>query len=986
MSFSVPTLLLISAFYLAILFAIAHATDRNWLPRHWTHHPLVYVLSLGVYAGAWAVFGAVGMAYSFGYGYLAYYLGLCGAFLLGPVLLHPILRLARGYQLSSLADLFTFRYRSQWAGTLVTLCSGIAILSLLSLQMQAMAGAIQTLAPDASRWFSATLFAVLAAVFTALFGARRSQGVERNEGLVMAMAFEALVKLLALGSIAVILLFSVFNGPAGLETWLQGQSHQVSALERRLSDGNWRALLLISFAAALVMPHMFHMTFTQNPSPRALARASWGLPLYLLLLALPVPIVLWSARALGVAGSPDLFAVSLGVVLESPLLATLAYLAGLSAASALTIVLTLALSGMLLNHLVLPLRSPPENRSIYTWLQSVRRLLILAIILAALLFHALIGRHLALDSLGLIALTGVLQLLPGVLAVIYWPEGNRKGVISGIIAGMLVWFAGLVLPFTTGIAPGDWLGLHLMQPSDIDSWHVPTFMALSINVLVFALTSMLTGTSNGEARAAESCSIGAMARPPRRELEATSSDEFKSQLTVPLGNEVATREVERALDQLDLPASESRPYPLRRLRDQLEVNLSGLLGPAIAQDIVQRHLGFKPQSGSQEPQHDIQFVEVALEDYKSRLTGLAAELDSLRRHYRQILQNLPIAACSLGSDHEILMWNHAMETLTGIAADRTVGATLGALPDPWRELLGSFHHSEAQHQNRRQVELGGQPHWFNLHQSDIAGPGHPEGGTVILVEDQTETRRLEEELIHSERLASVGRLAAGVAHEVGNPVTGIACLAQNLKLETEAPGVLETADEILSQTNRISSIQQSLMNFARAGQDGVSNPHAPVRIRRCVDEAIHLLSLADRESPSPYRNHCDTGLMIDGDEQRLVQVFVNLLSNARDAAPEGTEIPIDARRVAASVEVSVTDEGDGIASSDLDHIFDPFYTTKGPDRGTGLGLSLVYSIVEEHHGTISVESPASAETGRGTRFVLRFPEAHPTNETTDQPS
>ena len=986
MSFSVPLLLLISALYLAVLFSVAHATDRNWLPRHWTHHPLVYVLSLGVYAGAWAVFGAVSMAYSFGYGYLAYYLGLCGAFLLAPVLLHPILKLARGYQLSSLADLFTFRYRSQWAGTLVTLCSGIAILSLLSLQMQAMAGAIETLAPGANPWFSASLFALLVAIFTALFGARRSQGVERNEGLVMAMAFEALVKLVALSLIAIILLFSVFGGPGGLETWLQDQSAQVSALERRLSDGNWRALLLISFAAALVMPHMFHMTFTQNPSPRALARASWGLPLYLLLLALPVPIILWAARAVNAPGSPEFFAVSLGVVLESPLLATLAYLAGLSAASALTIVLTLALSGMLLNHLVLPLRAPPENHSIYTWLQGVRRLLILAIILAALIFHGLVGRHLALDSLGLLALTGVLQLLPGVLAVIYWPEGNRKGVISGIIVGMVVWFAGLVLPFATGLTPDDWLGINLIHPSNVDSWHVPAFVSLTLNVLVFALTSMLTSTSNSESRAAESCSIGAMARPPRRELEAGSSEEFKSQLTVPLGTEVATREVDRALAQLDLPASESRPYPLRRLRDQLEVNLSGLLGPAIAQDIVQRHLGFKPQTGSQEPQHDIQFVEVALEDYKSRLTGLAAELDSLRRHYRQILQNLPIAACSLGSDHEILMWNHAMEALTGLEADRVVGATLEALPAPWRELMDSFHRSADQHQHRRRVDLGGQAHWFNLHQSDIAGPGHPEGGTVILVEDQTETRRLEEELIHSERLASVGRLAAGVAHEVGNPVTGIACLAQNLKLETQTPGVLETADEILSQTNRISSIQQSLMNFARAGQDGVSNPHAPVQLRGCVNEAIHLLSLADRESPCPYRNFCDEGLSISGDEQRLVQVFVNLLSNARDAAPEGSEIPVATRLADHTVEVTVTDEGDGIAKGDMDHIFEPFYTTKGPDRGTGLGLSLVYSIVEEHHGSIHVDSPASTATGRGTRFVLRFPEARPKNDTMDQPS
>jgi len=978
-------LLTISAVYLLALFGVAHATERGWLPRHWARHPFVYILSLGVYAGAWAVFGAVAMADQFGYGYLAYYLGLCGAFLLAPVLLHPVLKLARGYQLSSLADLFTFRYRSQWAGTLVTLCSALAIVSLLSLHMQAISGAVSVLTDGVPNWLSATAFSLLVAIFTMLFGARRSQGVERNEGLVMAMAFEALVKLVALGSIALILIISVFNGPEGLQSWLQSQGETVVGMQRRLSDGNWRALLLISFAAALVMPHMFHMTFTQNPSPRALARASWGLPLYLLLLALPVPIILWSARALQVPEAPEFYAVGLGVILDSPVLSTLAYLAGLSAASALTIVLTLALAGMLLNHLVLPVRPPPESRNIYAWLQGIRRLLIGAIILSALVFHAVIGRHLSLDSLGLIALTGVLQLLPGVLGVIYWPEGNRKGVIAGILVGTGIWAVALVLPQGFGIMPLESLGLSLMDPADMDSWHIPAFVSLSVNVLFFALVSVITSTSNEELRAAESCSIGAMARPPRRELLAGSSDEFKSELSIPLGSEVAEREVARALDQLQLPDTEQRPYPLRRLRDQLEVNLSGLLGPAIARDIVRRHLGFKPESGS-EPQHDIQFVELALEDYKTRLTGLAAELDSLRRHYRQILQNLPIAACSLGTDREILMWNHAMETLTGIRADKIVGATLQALPEPWHALLGDFHDSEKHHLSRSKVELSGKAHWFNLHQSAIAGPEHPEGGTVILVEDQTETRRLEEELIHSERLASVGRLAAGVAHEVGNPVTGIACLAQNLKLETQNEPVLETADEILGQTSRISSIQQSLMNFARAGQHGVSNPHTDTSIKRCVDEAIHLLSLGDRHQSIQFLNECPDDLSAEGDEQRLVQVFVNLLSNARDASPDNGIVRVGGTMETGLVRITVSDDGEGIPHDRIDHIFEPFYTTKGPNRGTGLGLSLVYNIMEEHHGSIHAESPADPGSGRGTRFVMTFPTVGNTAEQAENTS
>ncbi len=130
MSFSASGLLLASLLYLILLFGIAWFTERGMVPRRWVRHPLVYVLSLGVYAGIWAVYGAVGMAAESGYGFLAYYLGISGAFLLAPVLLNPVMRIGRAYQLTSLADLFAYRYRSQWAGTLVTLCSGGAILAL----------------------------------------------------------------------------------------------------------------------------------------------------------------------------------------------------------------------------------------------------------------------------------------------------------------------------------------------------------------------------------------------------------------------------------------------------------------------------------------------------------------------------------------------------------------------------------------------------------------------------------------------------------------------------------------------------------------------------------------------------------------------------------------------------------------------------------------------------------------------------------------
>ncbi|CAN0588114.1 unnamed protein product, partial [Ectocarpus sp. 12 AP-2014] len=153
--------------------------------------------------------------------------------------------------------------------------------------------------------------------------------------------------------------------------------------------------------------------------------------------------------------------------------------------------------------------------------------------------------------------------------------------------------------------------------------------------------------------------------------------------------------------------------------------------------------------------------------------------------------------------------------------------------------------------------------------------------------------------------------------------------------------------------------------------------YEPVLIRRCVDESINLLSLSDRGLGIHYVNDCPDNLMVLGDEQRLVQVFVNLLANARDASPEGGSIRVSGNRDGYSAIIEVTDEGSGIPEDQLDHIFEPFYTTKAPNKGTGLGLSLVYSIVEEHYGNIHVGSPADPESGLGTCVRLKLPAYEP---------
>ncbi len=972
MTFETYQLLLPGTALLLLLFAIAFSAERGWLPGHLLRHPAVYVLSLGVIGGAFAVYGSVGLAYEYGYGFLSFYVGIAGTFLFAPLILLPLLRVTRLYQLKSLADLLTFRFRSQWAGSVVTLCMLLAILPLLALQIQAVSDSVMLLQGDARPLQTgnagpnglALLFCLIAIAFTVVFGSRQRPPQQRHTGLVAAIAFTSvgiLGVLLTLGGVA---LFGVFDGPAQLEAWLAQQPDVLGLLSAPMRQDSARSLLLIFFAAAVCAPHLFHMLFAENPERNALRTASWGMPLLLMLMSLPVLPILWAGFRLESDLPPDYFALGIGLALDAPWLVLSVFLAGLGAAIAAIVVTTLAMASMSLNHLILPFYQPGTNRDIYRWLLWIRRLLIGAIILAGYLFHWLLGGRETLSSLAMTSFIASLQFLPGVMAVLYWPRANRIGFLAGLIAGFSVWFATLLLPVVSELHPDMLFNQRIsLGPLD-DLWSSSTVLSLAANTLVFVLVSLLTTTSDEERAAAEVCALDDLNRPTRRTLSIHSPREMKERLVAALGEASAGREVDRALTDLKLQADERRPYALRRLRDRIETNLSGLMGPSVAHDIVNRLLPYD-QPGA-EAREDINLIEARLERYKYHLTGLAADLDSLRRHHRQTLEDLPIGLCTLGRDREILMWNHAMSELTGIDGRDVVGSHSGNLPYPWRLVLNDFVNSPEPHWHKRRVDVAGSARWISLHKASAGHADNRHDGQVIVVEDITDNQLLEAELIHSERLASIGRLAAGVAHEIGNPVTGIACLAQNLRYDTDNPDSLATAADILQQTRRISSIVQTLVNFAHAGAEAGRRQRQPVDLARCVADAVSLLDLNKEAKPVRFESHCPAGLTVLADEQRLQQVFVNLLSNARDASPEDGQIRIDARPEGNRVHVTVTDQGSGISREHLEQVFEPFFTTKEAGQGTGLGLALVYSIVEDLGGEIDLESPLPGHS-HGTR-------------------
>jgi signal transduction histidine kinase/Na+/proline symporter len=967
MNFEVSTIVALGGGYLALLFGIAFITERGWIPEKIVRHPIVYVLSLGVFASVWAYYTSIGNAQRDGYGYLAGSIGISLVFLLSPLLLRPLLELTRTYQLSSLADLVAFRYRSPWAGTVSTLVILIAVIPLIALQIRAVSDTAFLLSPKAEQGAFAIGFCLIITLFAILFGTSRRAGRTQYDGLVMAIAFESLVKLIAFLVVGAFAVYGAFGSFDGLDQWLQEQPELVASLKNTDYFSSFHVMALLFFTAAVAMPHMFYVTFNGNNGQRALSFASWGLPLYFLLLSLPVLPILWAGLQSGSSVQVEYFPVVIGAAYEAPLISLLAYLGGLSAASGLIIVITLALSNMCLNHLILPIYQPKANEDIYRWLLWKRRTLITAIIWLGFLFHYLPNEQISIQVIGIIAFTACLQFMPGIIAILYWPAANKKGFLWGLGSGVLIWFLFLMLPLLTDTDP-----LALVSVN----WREITTLSLITNCLLFLAVSLLSKSSDAERSSADICTLDTIKRRKRSGLVAKSPRDFIKSLSKPLGEKTANREVARALKDLKIDEKDRRPYAMQQLRGKLEANLSGLLGPSIAREIIDGYLPYSIVSkyGSS----DLNVIENRIEAYRSNLSGMAADLDNLRRYHRQILLDLPLGVCSLSTDNEVIMWNRAMEQFTQHNSADVVGSQLIDLSEPWLSLFANFIDDDASHSYKYAFELDDQKRTVNLHKALIEQTSDPDSiheGVIILLEDITEMEILEAGLTHSERLASIGRLAAGVAHEIGNPITGIACLAQTIRDEYDDKELLNLAEQIIEQTDRTSTILQSLVNFAHAGTNKTQYESEIITISECMAQAQTLVFLDRKSKELNLRIDCDPNAKVLGDSQRLLQVLINLINNARDASQANGKVLLQARILGEMVEVAVVDEGIGIPLAIKDRVFDPFFTTKEAGEGTGLGLSLVFSIIEDLGGDIDIISPANEDTG-GTRVLLRFPCYH----------
>ncbi|MFT4608939.1 MAG: Na+/proline symporter, partial [Chitinophagales bacterium] len=535
MQFELWQLFLVSILYLGLLFLIATATDRHWIPESIARHPLVYTLSLGVYATSWSFYGSVGFAQKEGFSFLTIYLGATIAFVASPILLRPILRLTESYRLASLADLFAFRYHSQAAGVLVTLFMLAGTLPYMSLQIQAITNTLEIMTQSTQNSDMALGFCITIALFSTLFGARHISLREKHHGLVVAIAFESLVKLVTLLIVGLFALFGIFGGFSELNHYLELNPEASAALFKPVNEGPWATLMMLSFAASFLLPRQFHMIFVENTDPKAIYTASWAFPLFLLLLNISIPPILWAGESLNLSIPADLYVLGITLTSGSTILPVLTFLGGLSAASAMIIVTTLALASMCMNHLVLPASFPlklSSGTNMYQWLLWGRRLVIVLIIAAGYGFYLVQQYNQGLAGLGLISFVAVAQCLPGIVGLLYWQRASKAGFIAGLLVGGSIWGITLLLPLfeRAGIIALAFLNTPNLAISTTDS----ALWSLVFNSLAFVLFSFTMPQSDEEREVSDACFRKGFLVPEGK-VRATSIDEFEHQLTKIIG-------------------------------------------------------------------------------------------------------------------------------------------------------------------------------------------------------------------------------------------------------------------------------------------------------------------------------------------------------------------------------------------------------------------------------------------------------------------
>ncbi len=607
-------------FYLLLLFGVAHYAERKRdQGKSIVSNPYVYGLSFSVYVTAWTFYGSVGRSATDGLGFLPIYLGPSLVMLLGWTVVRKMITISKEHRLATISDFISFRYgKSYVIGALVAIAILIVITPYHALQLIAISESLTIISGSYHEILGVRrlIVAVLLGVFAIIFGTRHLDPLERHEGLIAAVAFESVVKLVAFLVAGLYITYGLFGGYGEIVSGIASHPEYSRLLD--IDYVSWFSVTVMSSFAILFLPRQFHVMVVENSNEEHLKKAMWLFPLYMLLINLFVPAVAWGGLLLGASGRADMFMVSIPISQGQDILALLVFIGGTSAATAMVLVSSVTVGTMILNDLEMPyiVRKIGKGRDLPSLILTLKRLNIILVLALAYLYSLLVGFP-ALVDIGLLSFLAVCQLAPAALGGLYWKKGCRHGAVAGLVAGFVIWIYSALLPTLVDagwvsndlIANGPF-GIALLRPTalfglQLDVWTHAFFWSILVNFTLYVLFSLIHEPTDEEKALADSF-VDIYKICPRVEpcpvlpfgesmvIRVGTVDELEGTVARYIGAEKAKNVVEMNLADLNTTREGIDARQLFELRDRLEKTLTGSLGPSATRMIVEEEVAVKP--------------------------------------------------------------------------------------------------------------------------------------------------------------------------------------------------------------------------------------------------------------------------------------------------------------------------------------------------------------------------------------------------------
>src|SRR6476661_2174321 len=1006
--------------YIGLLFLVASYGDRTrGLGRENRARLLIYPLSLAIYCTSWTFFGSVGLASRTGFDFLTIYIGpalMIGLF--GPLLMR-VVRLAKGQNITSIADFIAARYgKGQAVAATVALIAIVGSIPYIALQLKAVSSSLETILAHTTSSTEVTrpllgdiaLFVALSmATFAVLFGTRHIDATEHQDGLMLAVATESIVKLVAFLAVGIFVTFWMFDGPVALFHEAMQRPSTAAIFSREPRIDTLVAMTLLSFVAFILLPRQFHVAVVENNNVGEIKRALWLFPLYLVLINLfVVPIALAGLLTFS-AGKvdSDMFVLALPLESGSNLFTIIAFVGGLSAATAMVIVESVALSIMVSNDLIMPLVlqrrealiSGREN--IGSLLLTVRRLAIFAILLLAYVYYRSAGEA-QLASIGLLSFAAIAQMAPAFFGGLLWRRATAAGAIAGMTAGFFVWAYTLLLPTLSDIGvigeriltDGPW-GLIMLRPQHLFGLELPPLVhgvtwSLLLNVVCYIGFSLRRAPSPIERLQANTfvpSEFTPIAPSFRLWRSSVTVEELTTTVSRYLGEERTRSAFEAfaAAERVSLDPKEEADFRLVRYAEHI---LASALGGASSRLVLSLLLRKRTVS-----------TKAALKLLDDANAAIQYNREILQTALDHVRQGIAV----FDKDLQLICWNRQFGEILDLSpALIRVGAGLADILRSNNERNGDLSADRAEEFVTAQIERyisGNEPFLERFAEGvviEVRSNRMPDGAIATTFTDITASVEAAEALERSnetlerrvqERTEELTRLNAALARAKGEAEAAnisktkfLAAASHDILQPLNAARLYVTSlierggredrrliDNIDASLEAVEEIFGALLDMSRLDTGALRPEFASFRIDELMRQ-IELEFAPLATTKGLYLTFVPCSLVVRSDRRLLRRLLQNLVSNAIKYTPAG-RVLVGCRRQIDVVRIDVYDTGVGIPQSKWRDIFVEFHRLdQGAKiaRGLGLGLSIVERLARVLDCTIGLES----EAGRGSRFMV----------------